>query len=49
MLFPHRGTPHKEGKMSYAEFVWFLMSEEDKAHPTRYDSAAYRKKGGGMG
>lgn len=22
--------------MSYPEFVWFLMSEEDKKHPTRY-------------
>lgn len=21
--------------MSYPEFVWFLMSEEDKKHPTR--------------
>ncbi|XP_037551206.1 serine/threonine-protein phosphatase 2A regulatory subunit B'' subunit alpha [Nematolebias whitei] len=24
----------KEGRMSYAEFVWFLMSEEDKKNPT---------------
>ncbi|CAF0801245.1 unnamed protein product [Adineta ricciae] len=24
----------KEGKMSYYEFVWFLMSEEDKRSPT---------------
>lgn len=23
-----------EGKMSYTEFVWFLLSEEDKNHPT---------------
>lgn len=22
------------GKMSYTEFVWFLLSEEDKTHPT---------------
>lgn len=28
-----RGTIQKEGKMSYNEFVWFLMSEEDKRHP----------------
>lgn len=26
-------TPHEE-KMSYTEFVWFLLSEEDKTHPT---------------
>lgn len=25
----------KEGKMSYYEFVWFLISEEDKRSPTR--------------
>ncbi|CAF3400247.1 unnamed protein product [Rotaria sp. Silwood2] len=25
----------KEGKMSYYEFVWFLISEEDKCSPTR--------------
>ncbi|KAL6105365.1 ppp2r3a [Pungitius sinensis] len=24
----------REGRMSYAEFVWFLMSEEDKKNPT---------------
>lgn len=23
-----------EDKMSYTEFVWFLLSEEDKTHPT---------------
>jgi hypothetical protein len=23
--------------MSYYEFVWFLMSEEDKRSPTRYN------------
>lgn len=28
-----RKTPHDE-KMSYTEFVWFLLSEEDKLHPT---------------
>ncbi|XP_055935624.1 serine/threonine-protein phosphatase 2A regulatory subunit B'' subunit alpha-like isoform X2 [Argiope bruennichi] len=28
-----RGPKQKEGKMSYAEFVWFLISEEDKRHP----------------
>uniref|UniRef100_A0A8D1XCM4 PP2A regulatory subunit B'' EF-hand domain-containing protein n=1 Tax=Sus scrofa TaxID=9823 RepID=A0A8D1XCM4_PIG len=27
----------KEGRMSYADFVWFLISEEDKRNPTRYD------------
>ncbi len=31
-----RGRAQKEGKMSYTEFVWFLMSEEDKRSPTRY-------------
>ena len=29
-----RGTAQKEGRMSYTEFVWFLLSEEDKRHPT---------------
>ncbi|CAH1782221.1 unnamed protein product [Owenia fusiformis] len=29
-----RGRAQKEGKMSYTEFVWFLISEEDKKHPT---------------
>ncbi|KAL3848574.1 hypothetical protein ACJMK2_019424 [Sinanodonta woodiana] len=29
-----RGNTFKEGKMSYPEFVWFLLSEEDKRHPT---------------
>lgn len=24
----------KEEKMSYTDFVWFLLSEEDKLHPT---------------
>lgn len=28
-----RGISRKDGKMSYAEFVWFLLSEEDKRHP----------------
>lgn len=28
------GTAQKEGKMSYTEFVWFLLAEEDKRHPT---------------
>ena len=26
----------KEGKISYADFVWFLISEEDKKTPTRW-------------
>ncbi|XP_053403494.1 serine/threonine-protein phosphatase 2A regulatory subunit B'' subunit beta-like isoform X1 [Mercenaria mercenaria] len=29
-----RGKTFEEGKMSYPEFVWFLLSEEDKKHPT---------------
>ncbi|KAK6644620.1 Serine/threonine-protein phosphatase 2A regulatory subunit B'' subunit beta [Polyplax serrata] len=31
-----RGNSNKtnEDKMSYTEFVWFLLSEEDKQHPT---------------
>ena len=29
-----RGVAQKEGKMSYTEFVWFLLAEEDKRHPT---------------
>jgi len=28
-----RGIIRKDGQMSYAEFVWFLLSEEDKRHP----------------
>ncbi|XP_014215244.1 uncharacterized protein LOC106644311 isoform X2 [Copidosoma floridanum] len=28
------GVQHLEDKMSYTEFVWFLLSEEDKNHPT---------------
>ncbi|XP_058150977.1 serine/threonine-protein phosphatase 2A regulatory subunit B'' subunit alpha isoform X2 [Dasypus novemcinctus] len=27
-------TIQKEGRMSYADFVWFLLSEEDKRNPT---------------
>ncbi|XP_026830223.1 uncharacterized protein LOC105282738 isoform X2 [Ooceraea biroi] len=27
-------TQQSEDKMSYTEFVWFLLSEEDKNHPT---------------
>ncbi|GFQ93616.1 hypothetical protein TNCT_661661, partial [Trichonephila clavata] len=27
-----RGPKQKEGKMSYTEFVWFLISEEDKRY-----------------
>ncbi|XP_060063897.1 serine/threonine-protein phosphatase 2A regulatory subunit B'' subunit beta-like isoform X1 [Ylistrum balloti] len=29
-----RGKAFKEGKMTYPEFVWFLLSEEDKRNPT---------------
>lgn len=28
-----RGQTRKDGLMSYPEFVWFLLSEEDKRHP----------------
>ncbi|XP_071440602.1 mucin-19 isoform X2 [Hetaerina americana] len=28
------GEPNREDKMTYSEFVWFLLSEEDKTHPT---------------
>ena len=28
------GAHQGDGKMSYTEFVWFLLSEEDKNHPT---------------
>lgn len=29
-----RGSAQQAGKMSYTEFVWFLLAEEDKRHPT---------------
>lgn len=29
-----RGKDFQEGRLSYKEFVWFLISEEDKKHPT---------------
>jgi len=29
-----RGKSHIEGKMSYADFVWFIISEVDKTSPT---------------
>nr|AYV89275.1 protein phosphatase PP2A [Tetranychus evansi] len=28
-----RGPVRRQGKMTYSEFVWFLISEEDKRHP----------------
>ncbi|CAH8508273.1 unnamed protein product [Schistosoma rodhaini] len=28
-----RGTAFKEGVMTYPDFVWFLLAEEDKHHP----------------
>lgn len=28
-----RGPKRNDGKMSYSEFVWFLIAEEDKRHP----------------
>lgn len=33
---PRGRKVQKEGKISYADFVWFLISEEDKKTPTRY-------------
>lgn len=29
-----RGRLQKQDRMGYQEFVWFLISEEDKRHPT---------------
>ena len=29
-----RGAAQQEGKMSYTEFVWFLLAEEDKRAAT---------------
>lgn len=28
------GNMNHQPRMSYTEFVWFLISEEDKRHPT---------------
>ena len=36
----------REKKMSYADFVWFLISEEDKKSPTRYWRTAHSCFGG---
>lgn len=30
----NRVTPDGEPRMSYTDFVWFLLAEEDKTHPT---------------
>lgn len=30
-----RNVKEHPGKMSYKDFVWFLLAEEDKQHPTR--------------
>lgn len=30
------GTSFKEGTMTYSDFVWFLLAEEDKRHPRRW-------------
>lgn len=35
LLFWCRGPTYMDGKMTYPEFVWFLLSEEDKKHPRR--------------
>lgn len=32
---PRGKKVQKGGKISYADFVWFLISEEDKKTPTR--------------
>jgi len=31
---PRRFSSKQEGKMSYEDFVWFIMSEEDKTSDT---------------
>lgn len=33
---PRDRKVQKDGKISYADFVWFLLSEEDKKTPTRW-------------
>lgn len=30
----NNNVQQSKDKMSYTEFVWFLLSEEDKNHPT---------------
>lgn len=35
LLFSRGSAVQREGRISYAEFVWFLISEEDKKNPTR--------------
>lgn len=35
----------KEGRMSYADFVWLLISEEDKRSPTRSGWFCYPSSG----
>ncbi|XP_055989052.1 serine/threonine-protein phosphatase 2A regulatory subunit B'' subunit beta-like, partial [Sorex fumeus] len=46
-LLPGRGKKvQKEGKISYADFMWFLISEEDKKTPTRSLSMEGPSKGG---
>ncbi|XP_029471614.1 serine/threonine-protein phosphatase 2A regulatory subunit B'' subunit alpha isoform X2 [Rhinatrema bivittatum] len=37
-------TVQKEGRMSYADFVWFLISEEDKKNPTRLRTSRRRPR-----
>lgn len=32
---------HKEGRLSYADFVWFLISEEDKKSETRCEPVTW--------
>ncbi|KOB71578.1 Serine/threonine-protein phosphatase 2A regulatory subunit B'' subunit alpha [Operophtera brumata] len=36
----NRVTPDGEPRMSYTEFVWFLLAEEDKTHPTAIEMEA---------
>lgn len=36
-VFSRGNEVQKEGRMSYADFVWLLISEEDKRNATRFD------------
>jgi hypothetical protein len=38
LLVARGNSVQRENRMSYAEFVWFLISEEDKKNPTRYST-----------
>lgn len=43
---PRDRRVYKEGRLSYADFVWFLISEEDKKTDTRWDGAMLTLAGG---